>query len=203
MSTAPEALLARAFHRDPFLSWAEPVEERRFRTLSTMFRRMLDLSIGVGGHLHEPGVGSVDWRGMEHAHAGWGLVLRSGLWRLVTELPPGVVWRLSQHEDEAMTHVLKHLGREDVYLCTLGVSPDRKGQGHGSRLLMTALDRLSGDWSRVVLRTENRANVPFYERHGFVCAESFVAKSSGLRVWVFARDLREPHVTTRALPGSR
>lgn len=186
--TAP-SLLARAFHEDPFISWAEPNAERRSRTMARVFAGMLRYARGCGGHLFEPGVGSVHWRDGAAAHMGTWSVVTSGTWRVALVAPPAVWRRLASHEDAAMERVLPHLRRGSAYLCTLGIEPGLAGRGHGGRLLQRSLGAMTRRWSTCVLRTEQPKNLPFYRRHGFAQVDEHVVPQSGLRVWVFSRAL--------------
>jgi ribosomal protein S18 acetylase RimI-like enzyme len=53
------------------------------------------------------------------------------------------------------------------YLETMGVAPSAQRLGLGSRLLAPVLELADRDQVDCYLETSDRANVPFYERHGF------------------------------------
>jgi ribosomal protein S18 acetylase RimI-like enzyme len=53
------------------------------------------------------------------------------------------------------------------YLETMGVAPSAQRLGIGSRLLTPALELADRDGADCFLETSDRANVRFYERHGF------------------------------------
>ena len=116
-------------------------------------------------------------------------VLTSGTYSVAFVAPPPVWCRLSTHEDAAMRGLERWLTSDTAYLCTLGVNPECSRLGHGSRLLQAGLGEIGRSWSRCVLRTEQPRNLAFYRRGGFVQVDEFVVQESGLRVWVFARDL--------------
>ncbi|MGC4122468.1 MAG: GNAT family N-acetyltransferase [Myxococcales bacterium] len=177
----PQDLLARAFHHDPYISWAEPDGERRPRTMSRVFGGMLNYAKTCGGHLFEPGVGSVHWRDGAAADMGPLSVATSGTWRVALVAPPAVWYRLAAHEGASMARVQPFLGKSSVYLCTMGIEPTLAGQGHGSRLLSRALDAMTRRWRTCVLRTEQPKNVPFYLRNGFSQVDEQVVPESGLR----------------------
>ncbi|WP_437976149.1 GNAT family N-acetyltransferase [Sorangium sp. So ce295] len=184
-------ILARAFHEDPFISWAEPDPARRQQTMTTVFGAMLAHADRHGGRLFEPGVGSVDWKPPAHAGMGLGDVVRSGLWQVMLVAPPAVWWRLSAHEDAGMARVRPFLGQGSVYLGTLGVEPSLAGRGHGGRLLQRTLAVLSERWTTCVLRTEQPRNAAFYRKHGFTLVDESVVPVSGLPVLVFSRPLEK------------
>jgi len=182
-------VLARAFHEDPFLAWAEPDPARRPRTLACVFEGMLAYAKRRGGTLYEPGVGSVDWRDAQDAHMRPWSVATSGTWKVALVAPPPVWLRLAAHEDGAMARVQRFLTPGAVYLCTLGIDPSVAGQGHGSRLLRRALTTQAKTWSTCVLRTEQARNVPFYLKNGFTQVDELVITESKLRTWIFSRPL--------------
>lgn len=183
-------LLARAFQDDPFICWAERDPVRRPRTMACVFAGMLAYARSCGGTLHEPGVGSVDWRDGPAAHMGVLSTVTSGTWRVGLVTPPSVWLRLTAHENAAMARVERFLTPGSVYLAALGVDPSVAGRGNGSALLQRALATQAGRWAQCVLRTEQPRNVVFYEKNGFTQVDETVIPSSGLRVWVFSRPLR-------------
>jgi GNAT superfamily N-acetyltransferase len=180
-------LLARAFHEDPFITWAEPDASRRPQTMARVFAGMLNYARRCGGHRFEPGVGSVHWRDAPAAHMGPWAVVTSGTWRVALTTPPAVWLRLSAHEDAAMARVQPFLEEGSVYLTSLGIEPALAGKGQGSRLLQRAFSEMAGKWRTCVLRTEQPKNVPFYLRNGFSQVDEHVVPQSGLRCWVFTR----------------
>jgi GNAT superfamily N-acetyltransferase len=184
-------LLAQAFHEDPFLSWAEPNPERRSRTLERLFVGTIQYAKRTGGVIEESGLASVDWRDGKFAHTGILDIFRSGLWKVALVAPVDVWRRLAQHEDAAMARVQRFIDSDTTYLCSLGVAPDRKGQGHGSRILQKALNVQSRRWRTTVLRTEQPRNVEFYLKNGLQLVDEFVVRESGLRSWVFKVNLDE------------
>jgi len=54
------------------------------------------------------------------------------------------------------------------YLPLIGVDPAHQGKGLGSALMRHALTRCDRDGTAAYLESTNRANIPLYERHGFV-----------------------------------
>lgn len=178
-------LLARAFHQDPFLAWAEPDERRRPQTLTRLFQATLHFSRATGGSIVEPGVGIVDWRPSRYAQMGWHALFRSGAWRLSLTTPWPVCARLMRHEDFAMARVQRYLDPRTAYIGCAGVDPLLAGQGHGSRLLQRAVYSLGKRFEACILRTEQPKNVRFYARNGFELVDDFIVPVSGLRTWVF------------------
>lgn len=60
------------------------------------------------------------------------------------------------------------------YLSLLGTHPDHSGQGWGMGLLADNLARIDAEGAAAYLESSNPANVPRYERLGFVVFDQFV-----------------------------
>jgi ribosomal protein S18 acetylase RimI-like enzyme len=109
-------------------------------------------------------------------------------------LPPGV-----QPDEEALAAVLRqsvvperqgavfavfeqmgryHPHEPHWYLPLIGVDPARQRYGHGSALLEHALSQCDWDHAVAYLESTNRANISFYERHGFRVLATVQAGSS-------------------------
>jgi ribosomal protein S18 acetylase RimI-like enzyme len=78
-----------------------------------------------------------------------------------------------------------------LYLQFLGVEPGRQGQGLGSALIRSMLNRADDEGLQSYLETFQPRNVPLYQKHGFKIMIEEVEPNSGIRGWAF---LREPHV---------
>jgi len=74
------------------------------------------------------------------------------------------------------------------YLPWLGVEPAAQRTGAGSALLRTMFARTDASGVPCMLETENAANVPYYERHGFVVAESGTLPLGGPGFWTMRRE---------------
>ncbi len=182
-------LLARAFHEDPYIRWAEPDDARRPRTMGAVFEAVVAHGRKHGGVLHEEGIGVAEWTMPEHIDVGVVGGLTHGVWRVALTTPPAVWWRLATHDKAALDRVRPFLGPRSVYLATLGVDPSMAGRGHGGRILRAALAAMRAGGDTCVLRTEQPKNVAFYRHAGFTLVDESVVASSGLRVWVFQRSL--------------
>jgi len=184
-------LLARAFHEDPYIRWAEPDAARRPRTMGAVFESVLAHGRRHGGVIHEPDVGVAEWTSPAHIDVGVIGGLAHGVWRVALSTPPAVWWRLATHDKAALDRVRPFLGPRSVYLATLGVDPSVAGRGHGGRILRAALAAMRAQGETCVLRTEQPKNVAFYRHAGFTLVDESVIPSSGLRVWVFERSLAD------------
>ena len=184
-------LLARAFHEDPYIRWAEPDDARRPRTMGAVFEAVVAHGRKHGGVLHEEGIGVAEWTTPDHIDVGVVGGLLYGVWRVALTTPPAVWWRLATHDKAALDRVRPFLGPRSVYLATLGVEPSMAGRGHGGRILRAALSTMRAQWDDCVLRTEQPKNVAFYRHAGFELVDESVIETSGLRVWVFRRSLAD------------
>ena len=61
-----------------------------------------------------------------------------------------------------------HLQEPHWYLPLIGVDPAYQGKGYGSAMMQHALRACDADGLPAYLESSNPANIPFYERHGFV-----------------------------------
>jgi GNAT superfamily N-acetyltransferase len=74
------------------------------------------------------------------------------------------------------------------YLAHLGTDPDAQGTGVGTRLLRSRLDRCDARGEPAYLESSKHANVPFYERFGFVVREEVTLPRNGPTCWTMWRD---------------
>src|SRR3546814_16916727 len=73
------------------------------------------------------------------------------------------------------------------YLHYVGVRPDHQGQGHGGRIIRAQTATADAERLPCWLETATPANVPLYERLGFVIAQQWVVAGGGLPVWGMKR----------------
>ena len=165
------AVLCLAFSSDPATRWTYPdahVYVRHFPRLVRAF----------GGKAFEHGTG--------HQVSG---VRGAALW-----LPPGVhpdqealgaIMQESLPADrlEEVTGVFERMGtyhpaEPHWYLPLIGVDPAHQGRGYGSALLRHALEQCDKEHVAAYLESSNPANIPLYERHGFVVLGTIQVGSS-------------------------
>ena len=155
------AVISLAFSSDPAARWTYP-DPYQFLTHFPKIVR------AFGGKAFEQGTG--------HQVSGF---RGAALW-----LPPGVnpdqealgaVMQESVGADrlEQVSAVFEqmagyHPSEPHWYLPMIGVDPANQGKGYGSALLRHALLQCDRDHVAAYLESSNPANVPLYERHGFV-----------------------------------
>ncbi|WP_242890885.1 GNAT family N-acetyltransferase [Actinomadura litoris] len=164
---AVSAVLGRAFEDDPVWRWIVPDEASRVRRLTALFSiqlRTLHLRHGgaeTGGR--GPRVeGAALWDPPGH----WRVPLRTyaastvPLIRALGTRTPAAL--------RALAEIEKHHPREPHwYLAVLGTDPSAQGNGLGSALLRSRLDRCDAKGLPAYLESSNPVNIPFYTGFGF------------------------------------
>src|SRR3546814_15188962 len=69
------------------------------------------------------------------------------------------------------------------YLHYVGVRPDHQGQGHGGRIIRAQTAKADAEGLPCWLETATPANVPLYERLGFVIEQEWVVAGGGPTFW--------------------
>lgn len=81
-------------------------------------------------------------------------------------------------------------GRAHAYLWMIGVSPDRQGEGLGSALIESVLDRCDRENLAAYLEASNARSRALYERLGFVVTDAPLDLPDGPRMWPMWREPR-------------
>ena len=186
---SPATTLAGAFQDDPLFSWVQPDPERRRSGLLPVFRAVVRRCAALGGVVDiDEGGGVATWLPAQRAPVGPVDLLRFGMLGAPRWLGPTGAVRLVRHDATADPLIERHAGPGDAYLWALGADPHRRGQGLGRRAVQECVGRAAeAGSSRLLLKTENPANVPLYEHLGFHVVDQHDVAVSGLTVWVFAR----------------
>jgi ribosomal protein S18 acetylase RimI-like enzyme len=185
---AAGAVLARAFHDDPLMTYAIPDARERERLLPEVYTRMIRFGT-LAGEVYT----TADLEGV-------------ALW-----MPPAATWPREKivasgmHEmpviigDAAYQRYRDVVSREwearqrdmdDVcwYLFLLGVEPHLQRHGLGGALMRPVLERATAAHIPCYLETENERNVAFYKDQGFeLIVNGEEAGSTGVRFWSFQR----------------
>ena len=182
-------MLARAFRDDPAWEWILPDARRRERVLPWLFRQALAVTLG-GGRV-DTTAGGV--RGLAlWIPSGDGLVAvdRAAARTLLT-VPVrlrGAFRRFRAYTEWNFDVQRRAHPSPSLFLSGLGVDPSHQRSGLGSALLEAGLAREPG--SDAVLLTNNEANIPFYERHGFAVALEAPMPGGGPPTWAMVRPPR-------------
>jgi GNAT superfamily N-acetyltransferase len=186
-ATVVESLTA-AFLDDPVPCWATPAERHRAPILRHFFGCYFDFHVGEGMVYADEA---------RHGAAVWAL---PGRWRTSARQDlriarafahpghwlraPAVAWGLLGLERE-------HPPRpEHFYLASVGVVPERQGEGLGSRLLQPVLEICDSDGIPAYLESSKESNIAFYARHGFRLTGELKLSRNGPTMWPMWRDPR-------------
>jgi ribosomal protein S18 acetylase RimI-like enzyme len=178
-------LLARAFQDDPAWVWLFPDPERRARILPWLFRIGFDVTAAdvytTAGEL----LGAARWLPPGRPSMRVGPTLRALLTtplRLGTATAPFLAYGRAVE-----TLRLEVAPRAHWYLAGIGVDPAAQRRGVGGALLRPGIDAASSAGVAAVLLTNNEANLPFYEEHGFRVVREGETPRGGPHAWAMVR----------------
>jgi len=186
------AMLVRAFDDDPVANFMFAGDRRRARGLHVFFTSQLRHQYLPHGHVYTTdGVaGAAVWGPPDAA--------RNSLKELV-ELLPAAPFLVSTRIHRALRLLFEVDGLRPKephwYLATLGTEPARQGQGVGSGLLRSMMDRIDESGRPAYLESSKERNVPFYARFGFEVVEELRSKVGSPPIWRMWREPRVPGVS--------
>lgn len=180
-------LLDEAFMRDPVSSWVFPDEERRRARHGALMDAFLDLAFAEGHvDIAEDGSATALWwsvpAGPAHEDAAEGPAL---LRRAVD--PDNVRIEVIGQ----LTSEIHPADRPHQYLHMIAVKPERQGQGIGSALVGSVLDRCDQEGLHAYLEASSARSRELYRRLGFTDLGGALDLPDGPRMWPM---WREPQV---------
>lgn len=181
-------MLVRAFDDDPVASFMFVDEGKRPRALRRFFRIQLRRDHLRSGEVWttEDRSGAAIWAPPSKPRPG----LRD-LFRVLPLLP--ALLPLSHMRDAMRALFVVESERPTVphwYLATLGTDPVVQGQGVGSSLLSSMLERVDAEGAPAYLECSKERNVAFYSRFGFTVTKELKAVQGGPRIWLMWREPR-------------
>jgi ribosomal protein S18 acetylase RimI-like enzyme len=182
------AVMARAFHEDPFFTFVLPHTVRRARLLPWIFERTISYGQHYGKVYTTASLeGIAMWLGPEKPTLEWLGTLLTGLFLLPLKLG----WReldksMRLAKSAEQLHKKSVTGRH-LYLVGLGVEPSLQGHGVGGALLRPVLAQADREAMTCYLDTNNDKNIPFYERYGFRVVAQDRAMQKGPLTWAMRR----------------
>jgi ribosomal protein S18 acetylase RimI-like enzyme len=182
-------MLVRAFDDNPVAQSMFAGSGRRRRGLHSFFRTELRRHYLPHGHVYT----TDDLTGV----ALWGPPDRERHpVQELFELMPTAPYLLSPHVVGALRLLFKveelHPKEPHWYLFTLGTEPERQGQGIGSALLRSMLDRIDVEGQCAYLESSKEQNVPLYARFGFEVIDVLRTTWGSPTLWRMWRDPRPP-----------
>ncbi|MFF3614588.1 GNAT family N-acetyltransferase [Streptomyces sp. NPDC002580] len=183
-------LLDEAFQDDPVSGWVFPDPAHRRATHPRLMAAFTDVVLAEGRvDLAEDGSACALWLSVpagEHEAGGDGAD-EDGPAQLRAAVDPDnerveLIGRLTADVHPA--------GRAHAYLWMIGVSPERQGEGLGSALIGSVLDRCDSEGLAAYLEASNDRSRALYERLGFVVTGDPLDLPDGPRMWPMWRDPR-------------
>ncbi|CAL9589778.1 GNAT family N-acetyltransferase [Streptomyces sp. enrichment culture] len=183
-------LLDEAFQDDPVSSWVFPGAEYRRRTHHRLMAAFADAVFADGRiDLTEDGAACALWLSVP-ADAG------ENAEGAASEDVPAQVREAVDPENERveliarLTEDIHPSGRAHAYLWMIGVAPDRQGEGLGTALIGTVLDRCDREGLPAYLEASSARSKVLYERLGFEFTGRALDLPDGPRMWPMWREPR-------------
>jgi len=175
--------LAQAFQSDPALSWILPDPGHRARALRGLFRTLVPADTRAGVALRAANEEAAAlWRAPGRAHSDGIEFLRTVLPLIATfgtALPRGL---------KVQSSIDAHRPKGNFwYLHYVGVRPEHQGKGHGGRIIRAQTAVADAAGLSCWLETATPANVPLYERLGFVTRIEWDVVGDGPHFWGMMR----------------
>ncbi|MEU6100245.1 GNAT family N-acetyltransferase [Streptomyces flaveolus] len=188
-------LLDEAFQDDPVSRWVFPGEEYRRRTHHRLMAAFTDAVLADGWidvtedgaacalWLSVPGGGHDDGHDGETGDAG-----ADGPAQVREAVDPDNerVERIAR-----LTEGIHPSGRAHAYLWMIGVAPGRQGEGLGTALIESVLDRCDREELPAYLEASSARSRGLYERLGFAFTGHALDLPDGPRMWPMWREPRQ------------
>ncbi|MEU2595851.1 GNAT family N-acetyltransferase [Streptomyces hirsutus] len=184
-------LLDEAFQDDPVSGWVFPGTEYRRTTHHRLMGAFTDIVLAEG-HIDvtEDGSACALWMSMPAGDHGAG--------DPADDEGPAQLRRAVDPENERvetigrLTAGVHPTGRAHEYLWMIGVLPGRQGEGLGTALIGSVLDRCDREGLPAYLEASSVRSRLLYERLGFVQACEPLQLPGGPRMWPMWREPRTP-----------
>ncbi len=178
-------LLDRAFQDDPVSGWVFPGNEYRRRTHPALMAAFTDIVLADGRiDVTEDGAACALWMSVP-ADAHDEEDGEDGPARLREAVDPGnerveLIGRLTQD--------IHPSGRAHEYLWMIGVTPERQGEGLGTALITSVLDRCDRDGLPAYLEASSARSRALYERLGYRLVDRPLDLPDGPQMWPMWRE---------------
>ncbi|AIY47366.1 GNAT family N-acetyltransferase [Mycolicibacterium fortuitum] len=173
------AVLGRAFHNDPVMSWILADETRRAKGLPRLFAAITRHHFLAGGGAEVAARdGEIGAAALWDGPGRWKQTPREELRMLPTMvLAFGRDLRRGQQVVELMKQ--HHPEEPHWYLAVIGSDPTVRGGGFGHALMQSRLERVDAEHAPAYLESSNPHNVPYYMRFGFEVTGEIVLPDGG------------------------
>jgi ribosomal protein S18 acetylase RimI-like enzyme len=180
-------LLDEAFQDDPVSHWVFPGQEYRRRTHHRLMAAFTDAVLADGWiDITEDGAACALWLSMPEN--GQGDETDDGPAQVREAVDPDNerVERIAR-----LTEGIHPTGRAHAYLWMIGVAPGRQGEGLGTALIESVLDRCDREELPAYLEASSARSRGLYERLGFEFTGRALDLPDGPRMWPMWREPRQ------------
>ncbi|GHE85010.1 N-acetyltransferase [Streptomyces longispororuber] len=182
-------LMDEAFRRDPVSSWVFPDEDRRERRHGALMSAFLDLAFAEGYvDIAEDGSAVALW---------WSVPAGAGHEDAGSAADGPAQLREAVDPDNERVEVIGQLtsgihptDRAHQYLHMIAVRPERQGQGIGTALITSVLDRCDREGLHAYLEASSPRSRELYLRLGFADLGQALALPDGPTMWPMWREPR-------------
>lgn len=175
-------VMGRAFFDDPVSMYLFPDERKREAGFAAFTGLAIDAFGASGLVLTNDAVqGAAVWQRPSPNPSSALAQLRMGLRMLWIS---GRRFREAARLGELMSE--HHLRDPHYYLAALGTDPSHQRKGIGSALIQPVLERCDKERVPAYLESSKRANIPFYNKHGFEVIEE-IEVPGGPKLWPMIR----------------
>lgn len=183
-------MLGRAFYDDPVSTWLQPDDKSRAVGQPRMFAALTRYHhLGGGGVQVACDGETIGAAALWDPPDGWQQSSRSQ-WAMT----PAIIRALGSRAlaGRGLTELMKREHPEEPhwYLAVIGSDTSVRGQGYGQALMRSGLDRCDTEHAPAYLESSKEANVPYYERFGFVVTGELVVPDGGPTLWKMWRNPR-------------
>ncbi len=162
---------AKAMMQDDLHTFFFPEEKTRYRKLLSLYTYKIKNQITDCYITSENLEGLAIWeKPYEHNNNLSAAEVLSGT-RLIFECGIPSLLRMLKYQIWSTTARKRLIEEPYWYLDVVIVSPEYQGKGFASKLIKPFLEEASSTGSKVYLETQNKNNVPIYEKYGFKVIE--------------------------------
>jgi GNAT superfamily N-acetyltransferase len=179
-------LLDEAFQDDPVSGWVFPGEEYRRRTHHKLMAAFTDIVLAEGRvDVTEDGTACALWLSVPAGDHGGDPADDESAAELRAAVDP---------ENERveligrLTAEIHPSGRAHAYLWMIGVAPGHQGEGLGTALITSVLDRCDREGLSAYLEASSARSRKLYERLGFELVDRPLDLPDGPRMWPMWRE---------------
>jgi ribosomal protein S18 acetylase RimI-like enzyme len=182
-------VLSEAFQDDPAWSHIAPDEKVRKEKLPIVFEFSIRYALHYG-EVYSPTKaieGVAIWTRGRYATQTFWRVLRSGAIISALKMGSDIGKRISSFFEPVDADREANITQPYMYLVAVGISPEKQGQGLGSKLLRPMFERLGKENIPIYLETETKKNAEMYKKYGFQVVKEGILHNLEFYLWEMIR----------------